>query len=60
MKPLKEALPFVLDVIANSPKNSMDSRFATGYYVRSMALRSKDFRVRIHIYREGQQGDLSR
>jgi hypothetical protein len=60
MKPLKEALPFVLDVMTNPPKNSSDSRIPKGYYVRSMALRFKDFQVRAHIYREGQQGDLSR
>jgi hypothetical protein len=60
MKPLSEALPFVLDVMTNPPGNSTDSRIAKGYYVRSMALRFKDFQVRVHIYREGQQGDPSR
>ena len=60
MKPLKEALPFVLDLLTNPPRHAIESRIAKGYYVRSMALRFKDFQVRVHIYREGQQGDTSR
>jgi hypothetical protein len=60
MQPLKEALPFVLDLLTNPPRNSTDSHIAKGYYVRSMALRFKDFQVRVHIYREGRQGDPSR
>ena len=57
MRPIKEALPFILDVLSHPRPRSEEARLAKGYYVRSVDVYLKDFRVGVDVYRDGKKGD---
>jgi hypothetical protein len=57
MQSVKEAVPFVLDVLANPPPRSLEARSAKGYYIRSVEICLKDLIVGVDVYRAGKKGD---